>query len=207
MNIKVCGITKMEQLIQLDKMEIDYAGLVFDGKSGTDMRSIINPKELTALSLDIQIVGRFKNCSIDTILQSIDDYRFNIVQIDNPLSVSECGLLTEQVELIKTIHLKEGGMDDALRLLELYDEVSDYYCFDMMQGHSFPWNMPNELPIEKPFFIGGSWLIPADANILHRYHHPDFYGIDIGKSFEKAPGDMDTALILSFVRSVNQVDN
>ena len=84
---------------------------------------------------------------------------------------------------------------------------SDYYCFDMMQGQEFPWNIPNELPIEKPFFIGGSWLKPADANILHRYHHPDFYGIDIGKSFEKAPGDMDTALILSFVRSVNQVDN
>ncbi|MBI1783343.1 MAG: phosphoribosylanthranilate isomerase, partial [Sphingobacteriales bacterium] len=29
MNIKVCGITQLKQLQQLDKLNIDYAGFIF----------------------------------------------------------------------------------------------------------------------------------------------------------------------------------
>ncbi len=207
MNIKVCGVTKTEQLVYLDKMAVEYAGLVFDSRSAHDIRHHIKPSDLQSLGLNMQIVGRFKNGSIDFILEYIEKYRFNVIQIDHSLSASECGLLSEQVEVIKTVYLKDGGAEEVLQSYELYDDVSDYYCFDLLKGNGFPWNLPEMLPIEKPFFIGGSWLQPSDASILHRYFHPDFYGADLGSAFEKSPGDKDTALIMSFIKSVNQVDN
>jgi phosphoribosylanthranilate isomerase len=207
MNIKVCGVTQKEQLVLLDRMGVDYAGLLFDSKNGEGLKTIISSDDLHALSLEMQIVGRFRNSSLDEIQHVIDEYRFNIIQIDSGFSAWECGQLSEQVELIKTLYLNQHSLNQLEETLHQFDPVSDYYCFDLAGGKEFPWNMPEQLAIEKPFFIGGSWLRPADAGILHRYFHPDFYGVDLRDPFEKAPGDKDTALIMSFMRSVHQVDN
>ena len=99
-------------------------------------------------------------------------------------------------------------------MLEGYDEVCDYYSFDSNQKHirggitkAFDWKMIGDTSIEKPFFIGGGGIRPSDAPMIHRFKHPDFFGVDINNNFEKEPGVKDTALVLSFMRAVNQVDN
>ncbi len=207
MNIKVCGVTQKEQLVILNRMGVDYAGLLFDGKKGEELKTIISADDLHSLSLDMQIVGRFRNSSLNDIRQVVDEYRFNIIQIDSGLSAWDCAELSEQVELIKTIYLNHHHIDQLEEIFHQFDPVSDYYCFDLAGSNEFPWNLPEQFAIEKPFFIGGSWLKPTDAGILHRYFHPDFYGVDLREPFEKAPGDKDTALIMSFIRSVHQVDN
>ena len=42
MKLKVCGITQLEQLKQLDELRIDYAGLIFYDQSS---RCVINKLE------------------------------------------------------------------------------------------------------------------------------------------------------------------
>ena len=59
MNIKVCGITQLKQLQQLEAMDIAFAGFVFQKNSPRYAGNLLPKKELKALDLDIKKVGIF----------------------------------------------------------------------------------------------------------------------------------------------------
>jgi phosphoribosylanthranilate isomerase len=59
--MKVCGITSIEQLEQLDKLFVDYAGFVFDVKSYQNVYGKIPAEEIKYADVDIKKVGVFNN--------------------------------------------------------------------------------------------------------------------------------------------------
>ena len=214
MNIKVCGITSANQFIQLDKLGVDYAGLVFDEQSHQCIIDLIQPEELNQLDLDIKKVGVFSNSTIDEVMRRIEEFELDVVQFTGNETPDFCSVISDQIELIKTFYLNHFNLDTINILLSEFDEVCDYYSFDSLQikqdspmSTSFDWKMIGNAIIEKPFFIGGGAVKPSDAPIIHSLKHPDFFGVDINHNFEKEPGLKDIALVLSFIRAVNQIDN
>ena len=69
MKIKVCGITVLEQLEELDDLEIDYAGLIFYEQSPRYILKKISGKDVRELSLSIPKVGVFVNASEEEIME------------------------------------------------------------------------------------------------------------------------------------------
>lgn len=214
MNIKVCGITSLQQLIDLDKLMVDYAGLVFDRKSYQYVVGKIDPEELLHADLDIQLVGVFVEEDIDFIRDCIRTYSLSMVQLNGDASPEFCSILSEEISVIKTFYINAFDEDKIHAMIAEYDSCCDYYSFDndnaSIRGgitQAFNWKMIGETSIEKPFFIGGGGIKPSDAAAIHRFRHPDFFGVDINNNFEKEPGVKDTALVISFMRAVNQVDN
>jgi phosphoribosylanthranilate isomerase len=61
MNIKVCGITEMKQLQQLDGLDIDFAGLIFYKESPRYIGEKISKSELKKADFDLKKVGVFVN--------------------------------------------------------------------------------------------------------------------------------------------------
>ena len=57
MNLKVCGITDMKQLHQLEGLDIDFAGLIFYRESSLYAGDKISGPELKKADLDIRKVG------------------------------------------------------------------------------------------------------------------------------------------------------
>ena len=214
MNIKVCGITSLQQLIDLDKLMVDYAGLVFDQHSYQCVVGKINPMDITRADLDIKLVGVFADAHMDTVRENIDLYQLRMVQLNGSESPDYCSELSEDIEVIKTFYINDFDEEKIHEMIMDYDGCCDYYSFDnnnsSIRGgvtQAFDWKMIGDTSIEKPFFIGGGGIKPSDASTLHRFKHPDFFGVDINNNFEKEPGVKDTALVLSFMRAVNQVDN
>lgn len=214
MNIKVCGITSMEQLIQLDKLLVDYAGIVFDKKSYQCAVGKLSAEELKYADIEIQKVGVFVNQSIDYITETALTYGIDMIQLNGDESPEFCKMLSEEFSIIKTFYIDHFDSDRINKMLKDYDEACDYYSFDSALKSNrggitkaFDWKMIGDTSIEKPFFIGGGGIKPSDAPTIHQFKHPDFYGVDINQNFEKEPGIKDTALVLSFMRAVNQVVN
>ena len=69
MNIKVCGITQLKQLQQLDGMDIDFAGLIFYKNSPRYVGDKLSAKEVKELDFDIRKVGVFVDASFDEVLK------------------------------------------------------------------------------------------------------------------------------------------
>lgn len=214
MNIKVCGITSLEQLHQLDKLLIDYAGLVFDSQSYQCILGKLSPEDVKYADVEMKKVGVFADAGYDEIMDTVMDYGLDLVQLNGAESPELCMRLSETLSVIKTFYLDHFDAPAVKEMLYDYDMACDYYSFDSKQKHirggitkAFDWKMIGDTSIEKPFFIGGGGIRPSDAPTIHQFKHPDFFGVDINQYFEKEPGIKDTSLVLSFIRAVNQVDN
>lgn len=210
MNIKVCGITDVKQLTQLDGLGIEFAGLNFYKPSPRYMKDKISGEAVKAADLDIKKVGIFVDAGFNEIVELLEEYDLDVIQLHGEEEPLLCEQLSERTEVIKVFRIGDGKVD-VDELVNEYDEVCDYYLFDTAvktgaaggTGVQFDWKKITKAKIEKPFFLSGG-IGPADAEKIKGFKHPDFYGIDINSKFEKSPGVKDMVSILQFKQALKK---
>ena len=215
MNIKVCGITTMKQLQQLDGLEIDFAGLNFYKGSPRYVGDKISSEQIKEADFDIKKVGVFVDSSYDDIMKIVGDFNLDIVQLHGNETPDLCSELSEEIEVIKVFRV--GGDNNIDAMVKNYDDVCDYYLFDTApqpvtkgreelasyggSGKQFDWNILLKAKIEKPFFLSGG-IGPDDATKIKSFQHPDFFAIDINSKFETTPGVKDMGKLLKFIKEL-----
>lgn len=207
MNIKVCGITEMKQLQQLDGLDIDFAGLIFYKDSPRYVGDKLSKRDVKKADFDLKKVGVFVNPEMIDVLDAIDDYGLEVVQLHGEESPEMCDDLSSEVEVIKAFRIT--GDENIDELVAPYDAVCDYYLFDTGglkesfggTGQQFDWSILTKAKIEKPFFLSGGIGV-EDAARVKAFKHPDIFGVDINSKFESAPGVKDMKLILQFKQAM-----
>ncbi len=205
MNIKVCGITQLKQLQQLDGLNIDFAGIIFYKDSPRYAGDKLNGKDLKSADFDLKKVGVFVNQDYEEIMKITNAYSLDIVQLHGDESPELCERLLDHVEVIKAFRIKEVQKESVDELIADYDGACDYYLFDTSAvdgsfggtGQQFDWKLISTSKIEKPFFLSGGIGL-EDVDRLKKFKHPDFYAVDINSKFEKEPGVKDMGLLLQF---------
>ncbi len=208
MNIKVCGLTQLKQLQQLDALNVAFAGLIFHKDSPRYVVGKIAKDELKDADFDLKKVGVFVNADYDEIMQMIDDYGLDVVQLHGDETPELCEELSDEVEVIKAFSISDKitSIDD---MIVDYDDVCDYYLFDTASkdgkvggtGEKFDWKLVKKSKIEKPFFLSGGISLD-DLELIKSFKHPDYYGIDVNSRFEKSPGIKDMALLLQLRQGI-----
>ena len=208
MNIKVCGITQFKQLQQLEALNIDYAGLIFYKDSPRYMGDKLPGKQVKEADFDLKKVGVFVNPSYSELLDAIDEYGLDIVQLHGNETPEMCEELSAEVEVIKAFRIAGDASINIDEMVMPYDAACDFYLFDTAglkesfggTGQQFDWSVLKKAKIEKPFFLSGG-IGPDDATKVKAFSHPDFFAIDINSKFETAPGVKDMAAILKFLQA------
>jgi len=212
MNIKVCGITQLKQLQQLDGLNIDFAGLIFHKESPRYVVGKISKEELQSTDFDVKKVGVFVNADYDEIMEAVDDYGLDVVQLHGQESPELCEQLSDDVEVIKTFSITDGLSSLMIdEMVAEYDDVCDYYLFDTAgkngeaggTGIKFDWKLISKSKIEKPFFLSGGIGVD-DAAKVKSFKHPDYFGIDVNSKLEKSPGVKDMALVLQLKQGLKK---
>ena len=209
MNIKVCGITQLKQLQQLDGLDIVFAGLIFYKESSRYMVDSIAKEDLKNSDFELKKVGVFVDPEMIDVLDAIDDYGLDVVQLHGNESPEMCEDLSSEVEVIKAFRISGG--EDIDELVAPYDAVCDYYLFDAGglkesiggTGKQFDWSILTRAKIEKPFFLSGGIGLD-DVSKIKTFSHPDFYAVDINSKFEKEPGIKDMAAVLQFKQGMKK---
>lgn len=203
MNIKVCGITQLRQLQELDGTGIDFVGLNFYNQSPRYVIGKISAAEVADLDLDIRKVGVFVNESVNQVMKIAEEYGLDVVQLHGDETPDYCRRLSEEVEVIKTFRVANGNTSIE-KLIENYDDACDYYLFDTDRkgnygGSSaqFDWGLLANSSIEKPFFLAGGIGL-HDVVKVKTFNHPDLFAVDINSKFEISPGVKDIDLVKMF---------
>ncbi len=215
MNLKVCGITTIKEFEQLELYLVDFVGLDFRENSPHYIKN--NPAEseqIKKIETEIKKVGLFSNSSIENIFATIDEYELDLVQLCGEESSDFCRTISSEIEIIKTICLKNISNNTIERQLQEYDDVCDYYCFDCnkiddneINVSEFDYNYLSTLKIEKPFFIGGGLIKFSDIQQLNSFNHPDFLGLDINSNFKNTSFLESYTQVLTLLRTINQINN
>lgn len=210
MKIKVCGITMLDQLIELQQMGIDYAGMIFYEQSSRFLSNKINAKEIQSSELAIQKVGVFVNASEKEIMKKVEDYSLDVVQLHGDETPVFCANISSQVKVIKAFRLSQKDRINIDWMIKPFEEACDYYLLDTKAdtgyggtGEKFNWSVLEDNHINKPFFLSGGIGI-NDAERIRQVHHPHLFAIDLNSGFELQPGVKEMSKIRAFKQELNE---
>lgn len=205
MKIKVCGITKREDLQQLVALQVNYAGFIFYEKSPRFAGSKLDPRTIRETT-DIQKVGVFVNAPLEQVKRTIADYGLNLVQLHGDETPEYCAALREILPVIKAFRVGENVVWETL--LQPYLAVTDYFLFDTEAGKAyggtgirFNWELLQSYPYEHPFFLSGG-IGPEQLPELLLLKMPALVAVDVNSKFEIQPGVKDMNRVKPFTEQI-----
>ena len=176
MKLKVCGITQLKQLQQLDELHIDYAGLIFYDQSRRYVINKLKAADVKPLSLSLKKVGVFVNAAERDIMTQVENFGLDIVQLHGDETPGFCNHISDQITVIKAFRITQTNEQNIDWMIKPYEEVCDYYLFDTNRkgayggtGEKFDWEILNKNMINKPFFLSGGIGL-ADVEKVKSFH-------------------------------------
>ena len=208
MLIKVCGITSVEQLKDLQLIGVDYAGLIFYPPSPRYVgKHKMQASETKEQQISIRKIGVFVNEQECDLLKLVDDWGLEMVQLHGEETPEFCERISKQVKVIKAFRV--GAVDDIELMASPYRDVVDYFLFDTMgekyggTGKQFDWKLVSNTVLEKPYFLSGGIGADLDQELNDfASTQKDLYAVDVNSKFEVSPGIKNMGLIRKFVDSL-----
>jgi phosphoribosylanthranilate isomerase len=204
MILKVCGLKDNKNIEQLLAVKPNLMGFIFYNKS----KRFVSQFPQSALTDKIQKVGVFVNESIENIIETINKFQLQYVQLHGNETVDYCSKLFDKSKNNKTVNfkiIKAFAVDDNFKFFETIDfePFCSYFLFDTKglnyggNGQKFNWYILKNYTGNTPFLLSGG-IQPQDAQLIQSFKHPKFVGIDINSGFELQPGVKNVAQIKQF---------
>jgi phosphoribosylanthranilate isomerase len=206
MQIKVCGITSIEQATALQAMGVHYIGFIFYPAS---KRYVLEKLSLTDLAsfkpVGVKKVGVFVNEPIEQLMQIVQSAGLDVVQLHGDESPEYCAAVRQKVQTIKVFRVGAAVPDFAA-----YEGSVDYFLFDTDSalyggtGQHFNWELIKGSIIPKPYFLSGG-IGPNDIQGVQVMEKTkagkSLLALDINSQFELAPGVKDLEKIKIFINA------
>ncbi len=205
MLIKVCGNKHLDNILAIADSSPDLMGYIFYPKSKRYVGDDPDPEIFSRIPKTIQKTGVFVNAERKNIIDKINRYNLQNVQLHGDETPYVCARLKkENVTIIKAIRVEDGFYSAEIAD---YLPVVDYFLFDTGgksyggTGKKFNWDVLDRYMFQKPFFLSGG-IDPGDAGKVLKMKHPFLKGIDINSRFESAPGVKNTAQVKTFISRI-----
>lgn len=191
LSLKVCGMREAENIRELEGVRPDFMGMIFYDQSPRDASGTIIDNTLGS---GMKKVGVFVNPELEEVLEKVESYNLDYVQLHGDESVSLVQTLKKEgISVIKVFRIS-----DKLPVSEMepFTQFVDYFLFDTRtklfggSGKKFDWNLLKEYPFEIPYFLSGG-IGPEDLKQIKSMDLPGLFAIDINSQVELSPGKKD----------------
>ena len=206
MKLKVCGLTKTDQIHELISMKIDFLGFIFYKKSPRYVLNHLSLSEISGIKHSGK-VGVFVNESVENIVAIAEDTALNYIQLhgdEEENFIDELrNKLNKETKIIKVFRVGKEFENLKFKIQNLKSDV-DYFLFDTDSkafggtGKTFNWQILNELDIPKPYFLSGG-ISPENCKDIRNIKQQPL-ALDINSKFETQAGIKDLEKIREFIR-------
>ncbi len=207
MKIKICGMKYQDNIKQVASLQPDYLGFIFYKKSKRNFNGEIPP-----IAENIKKTGVFVNESIDFILEKVDKYSLEAIQLHGDESPELCEelMLHKNLEIIKVFSIGDKFNFESLKE---YEEVCNYFLFDTKgkerggNGVAFNWELFKEYKSKKPYFLSGGIGLEElkDLLIFFKTERSKYcFALDLNSKFEIEPGLKDVDRLKIFIENLKR---
>lgn len=193
--LKVCGLTKLDQIQELISLDVDFMGFIFYKKSPRYALNHLSLKEIGEVP-HFKKVGVFVNESIKGIVEIITEAQINIIQLhgneDDKFIWQLRKFIGENIKIIKVIRIGNQTSDELQKTINHQPSTINYLLFDTDSkafggtGQTFDWNILNNIDIPIPYFLSGGISLENVHQLSNINHQPMV--LDINSKFETEPG-------------------
>jgi phosphoribosylanthranilate isomerase len=186
MKLKVCGLKDPKNIIEVAELKPEFMGFIFYSHS---KRFVGEYFEIPLIPSEIKKVGVFVNSKSDYIIEKIDKYKLDLIQLHGDESPEYCAQFNHSTPVIKAFGLDEGF---DFEILEAYDNCCTYFLFDTKtkeyggSGKQFDWKIIEKYDNKKPFFLSGGIGLEEIKKIANCKLQIDI--IDVNSKFETNTG-------------------
>lgn len=203
-NIKVCGLTRFEDMEQLGETGVQFGGMIFYEKSPRFAEGRIEVKKVKAFH-KIKKVGVFVNAKENYIVKQIEKYDLDLLQLHGNEDPEFCNHLNQYLPVIKAFRINDKN---DLKNISGYAGSCNYFLFDAPgklyggNGELFNWENLNFYRDQIPFFLSGG-IGPGEVERIKSFNHPAWFAVDVNSRFEISPGEKNIQEIKQFVWALN----
>ncbi len=189
--IKMCGLSRPEDIEAANELKPEYIGFVFAEKS----RRYVTPEKAAGLkrrlSPDIQAVGVFVNAELSLIRELVNRDVIDVIQLhgdEDDAYIREVRSFTDKPVI------RAFRVTDAEDIEEAEKSTADLILLDSGAGTGavFDWKLAGQ--IRRPFFLAGG-LDPENVEEAVRKLNP--YAVDVSSGIE-TDGLKDRAKMAAF---------
>ena len=205
--VKICGLSRPEDIFQANKLKSDYIGFVFYPKSKRAVTQSQAALLKAMLDKEIKAVGVFVNADIAFIEKLAQLRIIDLVQLhgdEDSLYIQELRKRV-YIPIIKAIRVQG---EESLQNLRNYPV--DFFLFDTYKpgqygGTGERFNLELEgVTIPKPYFIAGGLDASNVAHVIAE--NPHAYAVAVSGGVEdSATGLKDAQKMVDFVAQVKQL--
>tara|TARA_B100000768_G_scaffold181472_1_gene204605 strand:+ start:1050 stop:1661 length:612 start_codon:yes stop_codon:yes gene_type:complete len=203
MKLKVCGMKFENNISEINNLNLDFMGFIFWPNS----KRFFNEK-IIDISNNIKKVGVFVNQDYDLIINKVNQFNLDFVQLHGNESSEFCNKIKAHCKVIKVFNI---GKEFDFEKLNLFEKVCDYFLFDTKgesyggNGIKFDWKILKKYNSKKPFLLSGGIDIIDFQDVLNieKLKIP-LLGIDINSKFESKSGLKDYKKIKELIKKMEK---
>lgn len=184
--IKVCGLTRPEDVSACLEYGIDATGFIFADKSPRK----ISPKNAAKLPKGTALrIGVFTDMNTSTVQKIMDEAKLDYAQLHGRETEEFCQAIGPE-RVIKVLWPQELTAEELQTQCQQFAPYCAAFLFDAGQsgggsGKSFDWTILKELVTERP------WILAGGLNLNNIRQAIDLcapQGLDLNSGLESAPG-------------------
>lgn len=203
-DVKVCGLTREEDVLAACALGAAYVGFNFSDLSPRRVTPERARRLAAGVPAGVRRVGVFVAESYPAIREAIAAASLDLVQLHRPLSEEDLERVPRPV-----LAVAHAGREGEIPPGALLDRCAGI-LFDTSvagvpggTGVSFDWSLLEGRRWPVPFFVSGG-LRPENVGESIRRTRPD--AVDVGSGVESAPGAKDRGRMRRFFEAVRRAD-
>ncbi|QQY82150.1 phosphoribosylanthranilate isomerase [Tamlana sp. s12] len=205
-----------DNIEEVAALQPDYLGFIFYEDSARNF----DESSIPEIPSEIKKTGVFVNAEINFVIEKVTTLGLQAVQLHGHESPEYCDTLRHTQYILDDVLLKKPeiikvfSIKDSFNFEELkpYETVCDYFLFDTKgklpggNGYTFDWNVLNDYPSTKPFFLSGG-IGPNQVEDVKKFIESPAskycYALDVNSKFEIEPGLKNIELLKEFIKSLS----
>jgi phosphoribosylanthranilate isomerase len=203
--VKICGLTRPEDVRMACALGANYVGFVFAAGSPRQL-NLRRARELSeAVSGGAARVGVFVDEDYSFISEAVRETQLDFVQVHRPLRAKDLDEIAVPIVAVARISETAGSLPDEHLLARcraiLVDSSSGE--FQGGTGRRFNWDLLAGRDVGIPLFVAGG-LDPENVGEAIRRFRPS--AVDVSSGVEATPGAKDPQKLAQFFAAVKEAD-
>jgi len=204
--LKVCGLTKLNQIQELVELKVNFLGFIFYEKSPRYVLNHLSLEQISEINHQRK-VGVFVNESLENIIEISEKANLNFIQLhgdENENFITELKQkLNPEIKIIKVIRIGNQTSYELQKAINHQPKTINCLLFDTDSkafggtGKTFDWNILNDIEIPNPYFLSGG-ISNENINQLSTVNHQPI-ALDINSKFEIEAGNKDLEKVKEFL--------
>lgn len=193
--VKLCGLTREEDILAVNRWKPEYIGFVFWEKSHRFTTPEKASKLKGLLDKNIKAVGVFVEAPVEQVEELFSRGIIDMAQLHGNEDENYIRHLQQKgIPVIKACRVTPKGIDE-----EMIKSNADFILFDpgKGEGKTFGWECIKE--VRRPYFLAGG-LTPENVGQAIAYLNPYAVDVSSGIETEKKKDETKMAAFMKAVR-------